>query len=37
MEDRDGNAVSGYELIEYHGANLSNLFSLPDMISENKV
>ena len=36
MEDRDGNAVTGYELIEYHGANLSNLFSLPDMISENK-
>lgn len=33
LEDRDGNLVSGYELIEWHGANLSNLFDLPDYIS----
>lgn len=33
LEDRDGNTVTGYELIEYHGANLSNLFNLPDKIS----
>lgn len=33
LKDRDGNDVSGYELIEYHGADLSNLFDLPDEIS----
>lgn len=32
--NRDGTSISGYELIEYHGANLSNLFTLPDKISE---
>ncbi len=36
LEDRDGNLVSGYQLIEYHGANLSNLFTLPDKISETQ-
>ncbi len=33
LEDRDGNLVSGYELIEYHGANLSNIFNLPERVN----
>ena len=37
IQDRDGNNVTGYELIEYHGADLSNLFELPDKISTEKV
>lgn len=37
LKDRDGNDVTGYELIEYHGADLSNLFTLPERISTEKV
>ena len=33
LKNRDGNDVSGYELVEYHGADLSNLFELPNVIS----
>lgn len=33
LKDRNNNDVTGYKLIEYHGADLSNIFELPDTIS----
>lgn len=36
LKDRDGQDITGYKLIEYHGSDLSNLFELPDKISTGK-
>lgn len=36
LKDRENNDVTGYELIEYHGADLSNLFELSEKISTEK-
>lgn len=36
LKSRDGNDVTGYELIEYHGSDLSSIFELPDTISIEK-
>lgn len=36
--DKEGNQVSGYEIIEYHGADLTSDYQFPDIIvSDNKV